>query len=316
MALTLADLYASPDHYLQRFERDAAVFVPMDRAAYHRSIFLDARIAPAVPQEMRLSVAMLRDPPAPRATAWIFHVAHCGSTLLARALDSMEGGLVLREPQALRQTALAPDPVRLALVAAMLGRRYRDDAPTLVKANVPVNFLLPALAAAQPDARAILLYLPLRDYALAILRSDSHRAWLRRVTTDLAPHLGDLAGAPDAVRAARLWSAQMTRFAAVLAAWPNARSLDAERFFAAPGAALQAAARQLALPLEDSWLNGVASGELFATYSKNPAQAFDNAARLERRAALERALAPELALVEASAGNMADARAVERAALG
>jgi hypothetical protein len=161
-----------------------------------------------------------------------------------------------------------------------------------------------------------LLYLPLRDYALAILRSDSHRAWLRRVTTDLAPHLGDLAGAPDAVRAARLWSAQMTRFAAALAAWPNARSLDAERFFAAPGAVLQAAARQLALPLEDSWLKGVASGELFATYSKNPAQAFDNASRLERRAALERALAPELALVEASAGDMADARAVERAALG
>jgi len=315
MALTLADLYASPDHYLQRFDGDAAVFVPMDRAAYHRSIFLDARISPAAPQEMRLPVAMLRDPPPARATAWIFHVAHCGSTLLARALDSLAGALVLREPQALRQTAFGPDPARLALVTAMLGRRYRDDAPTLVKTNVPVNFLLPELTGAQPDARAILLYLPLRDYVLAILRSDSHRAWLRRVTTDLAPHLGDLAGAPDAVRAARLWSAQMTRFAAALAAWPNARSLDAERFFAAPGEVLRAAAHQLALPLEDRWLEQVAAGELFATYSKNPAQAFDNAARIARRAALERELAPELALAEASAGDLLDAHAVAPAAL-
>jgi len=47
MSLTIDDLFASPDHYLHSFEGDAAVFVPMDRAAYHRSIFLDGRISPA-----------------------------------------------------------------------------------------------------------------------------------------------------------------------------------------------------------------------------------------------------------------------------
>ena len=46
MALTLDDLYASPDHYLHSFEGDSAVFVPMDREAYRRSIFLDGRIQP------------------------------------------------------------------------------------------------------------------------------------------------------------------------------------------------------------------------------------------------------------------------------
>ena len=44
MSLTLADLFASPDHYLHSIDGDAAVFVPMDRAAYGRSIFLDGRI--------------------------------------------------------------------------------------------------------------------------------------------------------------------------------------------------------------------------------------------------------------------------------
>jgi hypothetical protein len=123
------------------------------------------------------------------ANSWIFHVAHCGSTLLARALDAPGANLVLREPLALRQLALAPDPARLAVTTAMLSKRYQADAPTLIKANVPVNFLLPELVALNPGARAIFLYLGLDDYLLAILRSDDHRAWLRRVTQQLVPHL-------------------------------------------------------------------------------------------------------------------------------
>src|SRR5688572_23380970 len=214
MSLTLDDLFASPDHYLHSFEGEAAVFMPMDREAYHRSIFLDGRISPAANQMMKLPVAALADPrrrPAP--TGWIFHVAHCGSTLLARALDRPSASLVLREPLALRQLGLAPDPQRLALTLAMLSKRYREDAPTIVKANVPVNFLLPDLAAADPDARAIFLYATLRDYLLAILRSDNHREWLRLVTTQLAPHLGDLPDLSDARRCAALWLAQMRAFA-------------------------------------------------------------------------------------------------------
>src|SRR3954468_2412077 len=88
MALTLDDLFASPDHYLHSFENDAALFVAMDRAAYHRSIFLDGRISPKG-GTMTLPFAMLRGKaPRPAPTGWIFHVAHCGSTLLARALDT------------------------------------------------------------------------------------------------------------------------------------------------------------------------------------------------------------------------------------
>ncbi|PZQ62657.1 MAG: hypothetical protein DI544_00040 [Sphingomonas taxi] len=316
MSLTIADLLASPDHYLQRFDGAQAVFVPMDRAAYHRSIFLDARIAPAAAREMRVPVAMLGTPPPMPPVAWIFHVAHCGSTLLARALDDMAGGLVLREPQALRQAALAGDPARLSLAAAMAARRYRADAPTLVKANVPVNFVLPELARMQPDARAILLFLPLRDYVLAILRSDNHRAWLRRVTEDLAARLGDLSGKSDARRAAALWGAQMRLFAGALRAMPQARSLEAERFFAEPATVLRAAARHLAMPFVPEALDAVAAGPLFSTYSKNPAVAFDNDARLERRAALERALAGEVAEAEDRAGGVGDeVRAVMAAAL-
>lgn len=296
MALTLDDLFASPDHYLHSFEGDLAVFMPMDRAAYHRSIFLDARISTAATQMMKVPAGALIDPgrkPAP--TGWIFHVAHCGSTLLARALDRPSANLVLREPLALRQLALAPDPARLALTAAMLSKRYRDELPTIVKANVPVNFLLPELTGIDPEARAIFLYATIRDYLLAILRSDNHRTWLRGVTAQLAPHLGDLSSSSDSERCAALWLAQVRAFSAAIARMPNARALDAERFFTEPRPALEAAAAHLCVPMTGAEIDGIVEGPLFATYSKDPDKPFDNEARLARRAALEGPLADALA---------------------
>lgn len=300
MSLTFDDLFVSPDHYFHSFDGDGAVFMPMDRAAYHRSIFLDGRISPAVDQTMVVPGAALIQqmrPPAP--TAWIFHMAHCGSTLLARALDDPDASLVLREPLALRQMAIHPDTSGLSLALAMAGKRYRPDAPTLVKANVPVNFLLPQLAAADPGARAILLYLPLRAYLLAILRSDNHRNWLRNVTAQLAAYLGDLSALSDAELAASLWLAQVDAFTRALASMPNARALDAEVFFNDPIAVLKLAAPHLGVPIDDPALEASVAGPLFATYAKNPALAFDNAARIARRAEVEQAILPELDAAEA-----------------
>lgn len=295
MALTIADLFASPDHYLQSFDGGDAIFVPMDRAAYHRSIFLDGRIQPAANGSMRVPVAMLAEhAAAPAATNWIFHVAHCGSTLLARALDRGAGNLVLREPLALRQAAVARDAARLALTAAMISKRYAPDLPTIVKANVPVNFLLDDLLAIQPRGRAIFLHCALDDYLLAILRSDDHRGWLRRVTAQLAPHLGDTARLSDGERAAALWLAQMQAFARAIGRAPEARSLDAEVFFAEPHATLAAAAQQLEVPMTAAEIDEIIAGPLFTTYSKNPDVAFDNQARLARRRETEAAIADDL----------------------
>ncbi len=305
MALTLGELHASPDHYLQSFDGDAAIFMPMDRAAYGRSIFLDGRISPAGEGEMRVPLGMLGKPPAALPTHWIFHVAHCGSTLLARALDQPATNLVLREPLSLRQCAIMPDAGRLALATAMASKRYVADQPTIVKANVPVNFLLPALAGAAPRARAIFLHLGLRDYLLAILRSDNHREWLRRVTAQLARYIGDLGSLSDAERGAALWTAQTRAFASALASMPHARSLDAELFFAEPRAVLAAAVRLFGVEMSSAEIDDRIDGPLFATYSKNPEQAFDNDARIVRRKTLEASLIGELAQAEAWVGRFA-----------
>lgn len=299
MTQSLEQLLATPDAYLHSLEGGEAVLVPMDRAAYRRSIFLDHRISPAGEGGWRVPVAQLAEAaPTAQPLGWIFHVAHCGSTLLARALDELGGGLVLREPLALRQLALSPDPALLPAVLALLARRYPGEGASLIKANVPVNFMLEAIAAHDPQAPAVLLWSRLRDYLTAILRSPQHRGWVRNITALLAEHLGDLQGRSDAERAAALWAAQHRRFVSVLAQMPQARALEAERFFGDPAGSLHGAARLFGMSAADDAIAALAAGPLFSTYSKNPAASFDNAARqsLKQRSAQE--LAGEIAEAE------------------
>ena len=295
MKPTDEQLFSSPDHYLHSFDGIEAVFVAMDRAAYRRSIFLDRRISPASGAIARVPQASLASAPKALSTGWIFHVAHCGSTLLARGLDELSSGnLVLREPLALRQLALAPDPARLKLALTLLSKRYPETGATVIKANVPVNFLLDAIADEDNQAPAILLYCDLSDYLLAILRSANHRAWLRNVTSQLANSLGDVSHLPDAELGAALWLAQMQRFAATIKRMPHARSLDAEVFFGDPRETLKAAAEHFGIESSKATVETIVSGPLFATYSKNPGQPFDNKARIARREGLVAEIASEL----------------------
>ena len=311
MTPTPEQLLASPDYYLHSFEGEDALFAAMDRAAYRRSIFLDRRISPAADGVVRAAIGALGTPSPAAPTGWIFHVAHCGSTLLARALDELGGdelggdNLVLREPLTLRQLALAPDAARLNLALALLSRRYPGAGATLIKANVPVNFLLDEIAGFAPAAKAIFLHCSLRDYLLAILRSANHRAWLRNVTGQLAAYLGDLSALPDAELGAALWLAMMRRFAAAIEVMPNACSLDAEEFFANPRAVLRAAANHFEMAASEAAIEACVTGPLFSTYSKNPAHAFDNAARLARQAVLSDQLGDELAAAQRWIGKSA-----------
>lgn len=297
MEQSIAQLVASPDRYLHSFEGEFAQFVAMDPAAYRRSIFLDHRIQPAAGGLWQVpALALAAQAPARMPICWIFHVAHCGSTLLARALEALTADLVLREPLALRQLALEPDADRLRVALALLSRRYPGRGPTLVKANVPVNFILDSLAEADPLAPAVFLHCALPDYLLAILRSPTHRTWLRNVTGLLSRYLGELQSLEDAELAAALWMALQRRFAAAIARMPNARSLDAERFFGAPQATLEAVCTRFGMTAAPEAVQSVVTGALFSTYSKNPALAFDNSARLARRERLAKELDNELTL--------------------
>ena len=134
------------------------------------------------------------------------------------------------------------DPKRLALVMAMVSKRYRADLPTIVKANVPVNFLLSDLTAFDPLAPTIFLYLGLSDFVLATLRNERHRLWLRRLTSQLSAYLGDCSQMSDAERTAALWLAQMHAFSTVITTSLKPCRESASRLFCANDSALVPAA--------------------------------------------------------------------------
>lgn len=301
MQLKIGDLFASPDHYLHAFEGDQAVFLDMDRAAYQRSIFVDGRIQPASKRMLRVPVAPLitfndRHKTGSPDPGWIFHVAHCGSTLLARALDRPGQSLSIREPIPLRQLGVeaagGPPTIsdahaRLRLTRDLLGRRYVGEEGVVVKANVPVNAILAPLTSGRPDVRAVVLYFPLEPYLAAILRSPNHRRWVDSVTAEMAgavgPELIGLDLPTTAQRAAALWLVQMRAFEALLSDCPQTFSLDADSLFDAPRDSVAAAAELFGAPFEPKTLDAVVEGPLFARYSKNPDVAFSNSDRLARR---------------------------------
>ncbi len=307
-------LFDTPALYHFAFEGDRSVFLRMDREAYFRSIFLDGRIQAAHPDPIRLATPPLAQwrsdngVPIARKT-WIFHIAHCGSTLLARALDRIGASLVLREPMTLRQlgvrraslteSELPAWDAMLELAAAQLGKRYRPEAPVIVKANVPVNFILPQIMALDPGARTILLYHPLRQYLLAVLRTEAHRNWVMRVTGEMAralgPEAGDIGGLDVVERAAALWLAQLRAFAAVLDTSPHAHSLPADTLFAMPRATVSAAASVFGVPLSDFELDAIVGSSVFAADAKDPTAPFDRRTRAMDALLLESTMSRELA---------------------
>ena len=301
-------LLATPDHHFLSFERDSALFVAMERDNYFRSAFLDRRADTASQIPVRVPVAELiaatREHEPPRI-GWVFHVAHCGSTLLSRLIDGPQSSLILREPPPLRQMGLAAAAGdrsaswndRLRLAHAMAARRFDADRPTIVKANVPVNFMLNALHGLDAEAPAILLHFALEPYLVAILRSPQHGTWVERITDSTAPALAERVGlargAAIAERAAALWLVQMLAFAKLLESNSSASSLDAHQLFEAPADTAAAVARHLGVSDVDFEAN---AAELAGHYAKDMSRSFDEGERKQRELDDRIRLEPELAI--------------------
>lgn len=310
--------FVRPDVFPLEFGNGRLDLVPMTPETYRRSIFTDrGRIVPAGSAGWQAGIdAVLgeferRAVPQP-AVHYIFHIAHCGSTLLSRAMDIPDRTLVVREPFILRQlgadaarTATPPAPLWrrcLNLGAALLGRRYSADQPVVVKANVPVNFIIDDLMTLNPSSSGVLLYAPLERYLLSVLKTPMHRRWVDNVTGQLAAGIAaelgaataDLSGLTTAERAGCLWFAQMRLYQGALARHERLRSLDCERFFADPAATLTAGLRLAGDDPDEAAIAGIVDGDLFRRHAKDPGRAFDAGSREEEMKALAGQLAPEV----------------------
>jgi hypothetical protein len=314
MTVTIDRLVADPSLYLHSIDGHHVRFVELTRDEFRKSIFFDGRIVSGskviyrVPLDLMLEVAADRLVDPPRLN-FIHHVAQCGSTLLARALDSGQV-LGIREPFALRQLGIQAGASGLAssknwtatlsMVMRFLGKRFEPAGPVVVKDNVPISMIAEAIGKLNPGQAGIVLYFPLDDYLAAVLRTPNHAKWVDSVVNEL--RLGEdpvvraaAAALSTPERAAALWLSLIARYDRLIAANSGMRSLDANLLFDRPAETIAAAASHFNIGINAEQAARIASGPLFLTYSKDPVKPYDPAHRIERRAQTMRDHAPAVA---------------------
>ena len=155
------------NHALQQ-----ATLLQLGESDYRAASFLDQRVEALAKQRRELPLHDLQDALGveARPARCIFHLGHCGSTLLSRALAASPNVLPLREPLTLRRLAAEPAARHLLpLVLSAHTRVFHPAQVAMIKASSVCNQLIEPVLRHHPDSRAILLYVPLETYLAGML---------------------------------------------------------------------------------------------------------------------------------------------------
>lgn len=279
-----------PDHDAIHFRR-----TPRDQhraATFLTDEYLPEAGAPAIVRRAEAMASAGR--PAP--IHFIFHSAFCCSTMLARAFDIPGKAMGLKEPVILHDlvgwahrggAAQQVAPV-LDDALALLARPFASGESLVVKPSNVVNALAPAMLAMRPDAHALLLYAPLRDYLNSIARKEmTGRLWVRdllvKLLQDRLIDFGfsgeDYLRQTDLQVAAVGWLAQHALFARLADRFGDrVRTLSSELVTARSADVIGALALQFGVALDAAAIDAVVAGPAFTRHSKNDA-AFGGAER-------------------------------------
>lgn len=232
--------------------RGLVLYVRVPARQRAEAAFLDERLLDADSEGAWLPMAMLASsmPPPTGRVDFIFHVGHCGSTLLSRLLQAWPEVQALREPLPLRtlaelRRAGPEDTGWRALGDALLGAWTRTLPPqerTLIKATSSSNDLAGPLLQRSPRAKALLLDQPLRPWLATVFKSE---ASIRDVMAGHASRVQWLRSVPEAATmpapespfeaCAMAWLVEQLRFAGLQRAWPGrVRRVDFEALLATP----------------------------------------------------------------------------------
>ncbi|MES3152759.1 hypothetical protein [Sphingomonas faeni] len=284
---------ADPDWLAHRYDpvRDDVHFIAADRAMRRAATFLTDENLPSAADPLILG---RRDATgaigaiSQRAPVhFIFHSAYCCSTLLAQAFDHVGFATTLKEPVILNDLVgwrhRGGNPAKIAdvldSVLTLLARGFIPGEAVIIKPSNVVNALAPTILTIRPEARAVLLYAPLRVFLTSIARKGMWgRLWVRELLAkQLADGMVDLGFAPeeyfrltDLQVAAVGWIAQADLFAALAAQFPGrVRSLQSETLVAAPRVALAAISTLYGLATDTDSLDALVDGGAFARNAKD-----------------------------------------------
>ena len=322
--------------------QDTVLLARLAPAVFEQASFLDQRVLsrdtaadwiPWTALQQRLS-----GQPRPSPAHYLFHIGHCGSTLLSRLLAGLDV-LPLREPLTLRTLAemhadldtphsrwsRATFDARLALVVAAFDR---GAGPRAVKPTSWCNDLAPAVLQSDTGVRATVCYVRPWAHIANLLVGPASRLDLvstaplrmRRLEAQVGGGSGRLAEMSPGVVAGMSWVTEMASLAATLADTEPARvhCVDFDEFLEDVGDGLRRLAKHAgAGATAPERIAAVAAGPATRQYSKAPEHAFDRGLRrrlLEQSQALfGEEIRAGLDWVERTAARFAPvARALER----
>jgi hypothetical protein len=335
----LRDFAVNPAWYLRDLDpvEGTAVLSPMDEDSYRASIFLDNRLQRAGTRDLQVDLEALmglaaRTALPRRPIHYLFHMGHCGSTLLSRLLGELPGLLALREPplvmglsRSLRRLREPGFPIPedrwealFELALACLGRTWRPDQTALVKPTSHAGNLIPRLLRFTGRERALLLYVDLETYLATMLRPEVRRETLlfardfriddfRRLVPGAAPSVDDYSPAQLAAMSWLLHARELVTALDDEAVQGRVRALDFDQFLDAPVRHLQDLCGLFGQPQDPEALAAIAA-RVMGRSAKDPKRDFG---AQQRRQALAAARGAHRAEIEA---GMAWAARVESAA--
>lgn len=312
---TMPNLFDDPTRYPYRLDLDARRMdvLEVDRD-FFSAAFLDERALEgrriggwqvSLDEVLSAHREWREREPSPRNPGrWIFHVGHCGSTLLSRLLDTSPNVLGLREPMPLLALAAAqmdrdaplarhaPETIDnlLAATTDLLMRGLAPADRVIIKATSTASLLAPLLLNTRTEDRAVLITLPLQRYLAVYLRDPALRVQARadalprlavwhQLTGDTSLRLWQL---DDTQCIALNWRVDTDRFARLAADSATAarvRIVDGESLINDPASQLADVALHLRLGREGDDRDTSLPSQLLTRYAKDARQQFDPRAR-------------------------------------
>lgn len=309
------DIASNPSWYIHNYLPIQQNFVLafLEELQFVEAPFLDQRFNAQIRNFFQVSFEDLdaRFPAslsASRPAVYIFHIGHCGSTLISRALGATPSVLALREPLILRVLSnslreldsplswlsLAQFQRLQTIILTALERRFRPSQLPLIKATSTGNNLIGPVLESHPLRRALLIHQPLESYLAGMLRFREHNLGdIRNQSQTRLQDWHDISGDQE-LRLSSLepvdlvviaWLSSMARMARAQENHPDrVLRVDFEGFLAHPEARLEemagfAGLADAARSIVDAY------PRISGYYSKNSSQLFSTD---ERRSTLAR----------------------------
>lgn len=287
-------------------------FIQATREDHREAVFLtdDYLKDAANPRAVGLADAVAAADQAP--IHFIFHSAYCCSTLMARAYDLPGISMGLKEPQILndlagwRMRGAKPQELAnvMAGVLAVLARPFGTGEAVVVKPSNIVNGLAGLMLHVRPEAKAIFLYAPLRDFLGSIARKGMWgRLWVRDLMVkqmqegliNLGLQGEDYLKLTDLQAAAVGWLAQHALFAQIVSKFGADRiqTLNSVELMKDPETAMRNLNDHFGVTMGEDGLQSLVNGPVFTKHSKLDEE-FDAATREADRQAGEEQHADEI----------------------